>query len=104
MSTRSPARQPERTRLSWQRTALAGTAVTLLVIRLALHGPPTPGRVLAVAFASAGWLAMLAVGWRRIRALATARPAPPGWSVPATALVMSGLAGLGVALVAARIG
>lgn len=96
---RDPARQPERTRLSWRRTVLAATVVLLLAVRLGVQERPTAIQALSVTAALAGWLAMLVFSWRRISALAAARPAPPRWVLPVTVLVTVGFAGLGIALV-----
>lgn len=99
-ATREPARQPERTRLAWRRTLLAATAVGLLTIRFAGREGQDPPRLLAAAVAVAAWLAVLVVSYRRIAAMATARPVPVGRAVPLTALIVAGYAGLGIALVA----
>jgi hypothetical protein len=98
---RDPARQPERTRLSWHRTVLTVTVVALLAGRLALHHPPVLAPLLMVAAVLAGWLAILLASSRRVAAMSAAAPAPPRWSVRATTLVAVGYAALGVALVAA---
>lgn len=98
---RDPGRQPERTRLAWRRTVLTVTVVALLAVRLGGTDPISAGRLLAAAGVLGVWLAMLAVSWRRIAAMTAAAPAPVGWAVPLTALATIGLAGLGLALVAA---
>ncbi|TKT07361.1 DUF202 domain-containing protein [Streptomyces galbus] len=74
---RDPGLQPERTRLAWRRTTLAGTVAAVLAVRAALHGGASPGTVVACAVCCALWVAFLLVAQRRIVALArSARPAP----------------------------
>jgi hypothetical protein len=65
----------ERTRLSWRRTTLAGTAVMTLMIRLALLHD---NRTVALATSALGalcWAALLIMVQRRIRSLG--RPGRP---------------------------
>jgi uncharacterized membrane protein YidH (DUF202 family) len=98
---RDPGLQPERTRLAWRRTALALTGVALLAARLAVH-PVTPVRLAGLVAVAALWAAVLAVGHRRVQALARRRPpavADAGRSLPTLALVVIGYAALGVLLV-----
>jgi hypothetical protein len=67
---RDPGLQPERTRLAWRRTTLAGTVATVLAVKAALNnGPDAPGITVAV-LACTLWLAFLTVAHRRIRVLA----------------------------------
>jgi Domain of unknown function (DUF202) len=109
---RDPGRQPERTRLAWRRTVLGFTAVALLTGRLAIVESGAGPALLAVAAALAGWLAVLALSWRRIvaltppsdpaRPLAAATPAPARRAVPLTACAALGFAGLGAVLVLSR--
>jgi uncharacterized membrane protein YidH (DUF202 family) len=87
--------QAERTRLAWRRTALAMTAVGMLVIRMALHRGLTPGRAAAVVAACGVWLFFLVLAQRRIWALA--RPAEP----MARSAVLGALCFLGMAAVGA---
>ncbi|HEY8471744.1 MAG TPA: DUF202 domain-containing protein [Natronosporangium sp.] len=97
--TRDPGRQPERTRLAWRRTMLAISAVTVLAVRLALERSG-PGLVLlGVAAALLGWLAVLAISWRRIAALAAPPPPPVRRAVPLTAAATVGFAVIGIGLV-----
>ncbi|WP_432134586.1 MULTISPECIES: DUF202 domain-containing protein [unclassified Streptomyces] len=73
---RDPGLQPERTRLAWRRTTLAGTVVTVLAVRTALHGGLSPAALAVCAVCCALWLGFLVVAQRRIRVLDTAaRPA-----------------------------
>ncbi|MFF5717482.1 DUF202 domain-containing protein [Streptomyces buecherae] len=88
---RDPGLQPERTRMAWRRTTLAGAVVGVLAGRQAVVEGPRPLAVLAVALAGLVWLALLAVGQRRIRALAA--PQPPALS-PRAAVAAAGCAAL----------
>ncbi|MEH0543365.1 DUF202 domain-containing protein [Streptomyces sp. B21-105] len=72
---RDPGLQPERTRLAWRRTTLAGTVSAVLAVKAALHGGPSAFDILAGALCCALWLAFLLLAHRRIRALA-ATPSP----------------------------
>ncbi|MFI2030051.1 DUF202 domain-containing protein [Streptomyces buecherae] len=88
---RDPGLQPERTRMAWRRTTLTGAVVGVLAGRQAVVEGPRPLAVLAVALAGLVWLALLAVGQRRIRALAA--PRPPALS-PRAAVAAAGCAAL----------
>lgn len=77
---RDPAVQPERTRLAWRRTTLAGGVVAALAWRHALHVGEEGSRFLVAAFATLTWLALVAVTERRIRRLAQSRT--PALSAP----------------------
>jgi hypothetical protein len=94
----------ERTRLAWRRTTLAGTAVTLLTIRLAARGDVTALRVLAIVAAAIGWFALMTITQRRIGAMAADQPSRVGRTLTATALVIVGFAILGLALITDRSG
>ena len=91
----------ERTRLSWRRTTLAATAAALLAVRLAARGDGQPLAVLAIAVTMLGWLAQLWLTHRRIQAMAHREPATAGRTLPATALLVAGLAVVGVVLTVA---
>ncbi|MFE6777657.1 DUF202 domain-containing protein [Streptomyces sp. NPDC057702] len=94
-AARDPGLQPERTRMAWRRTTLAGAVVGVLAGRQALIAGPPALAALAVAVAALVWLALLLVSQRRIRALAT--PQPPTLS-PRAALAATCCAALLAAL------
>jgi predicted Abi (CAAX) family protease len=95
--------QPERTRLAWRRTTLAGTVVAVLAARTALHSGPTAARVLTCALCAALWLGLLTVAHHRIRTLTTTERSGPAALTPkyatATALYAVALAVCAAALV-----
>ena len=89
----------ERTRLAWRRTALSASAVGLLAVRPAFA--PTAG-MWAVPVAAAvmvGWVALMALAYRRTRGLAERPPRPGRRAVVACALITSGFAVLGALVV-----
>jgi hypothetical protein len=86
----------ERTRLAWRRTVLSGTAVALLTVRVASRHGLTAGGSLATAAALIAWLALLGLSQRRIQAMAEPRPAAIGRTLVATALLVAGLAVIGL--------
>ncbi|MEU5348289.1 MULTISPECIES: DUF202 domain-containing protein [unclassified Streptomyces] len=67
---RDPGLQPERTRLAWRRTTLAGTVAAVLAVKSALHGGADAAGIAVAALCCALWLGFLAVAHRRIRVLA----------------------------------
>ncbi|MDT9696251.1 DUF202 domain-containing protein [Streptomyces sp. P17] len=70
---RDPGLQPERTRLAWRRTTLAGTVAAVLAVRAALHGGVSAPRIVVCALCGVLWLGFLTVANRRIHTLATSR-------------------------------
>jgi len=99
MRLRDAALQPERTRLAWRRTILAGTVVALLAVRLAVLDPRAAAP-LATAAALLGWLALLRFGYRRITAMTADRPVAAGRALPLTALAVVWFGAIGVVLIA----
>jgi hypothetical protein len=94
--TIDPGVSAERTRLAWRRTALSGTAVALLAARPALANWPAGAALLGVTLL--GWVALVAVSFRRVRGM---RPGhPPVRRVLGLAALVVGYAALGVAAVA----
>ena len=83
-----------RTRLAWRRTALTGTAAGLLALRPAF-ADPGPVELLAASGAMAGFAALVALAYRRRRALSRNPPHPGRRTVVACALVTAGLALIG---------
>jgi len=73
---RDPGLQPERTRLAWRRTTLAGTVAAVLAVKTALREGPSPAGLAVCAVCGGLWVAFLAVAHRRIVTLA-AGPRPP---------------------------
>ncbi|MGW1540278.1 DUF202 domain-containing protein [Streptomyces sp. NPDC002309] len=73
---RDPGLQPERTRLAWRRTTLAGTVAAVLGARSTLHGGASAPRVVACALCCVLWLGLLVIAHTRIRVL-TASGRPP---------------------------
>ncbi|MET7613331.1 DUF202 domain-containing protein [Streptomyces seoulensis] len=76
----APARdaglQPQRTRLAWRRTTLAGTVTAVLAVRASVRAAsPLTGAVL-VLLCCVCWLAFLAVAHLRIGTLATSAEPP----------------------------
>ncbi|MGI5199313.1 DUF202 domain-containing protein [Streptomyces sp. CA-288835] len=102
-ATRDPGLQPERTRLAWRRTTLAGTVVAVLAARSALHSGPTTAGVLTCALCAALWLGFLAVAHHRISTLTTTERTGPAALSPrhasAAALCTVALAGCAAVLV-----
>lgn len=67
---RDPGLQPERTRLAWRRTTLAGTVSAVLAVKTALHGGPSATGIVVCALVCVLWLGFLLLAHRRIGALA----------------------------------
>ena len=85
----------ERTRLAWRRTGLSATAVALLAVRPAFRPQAGVLAWLVAALAMAGWVAMIALGYRRARGLRTSPPRPGRRVIPVYALLAAALAALG---------
>jgi len=98
---RDPGLQPERTRLAWRRTTLAGTVAALLAMKSTLRGGTSAASVTVCALCGALWLGFLLVAHRRIRVLsATNSPTPLAPRHATTgALLTVALAVCGAALV-----
>ena len=93
-----PGTAPERTRLAWRRTALSGTAVTLLTARLAIRDGFAPLRFTIAVLAILGWVGAMLIGQYRIRTAGTSG-APPAWVPVLTATCLAWFAVLGAVLV-----
>jgi hypothetical protein len=90
-----PGAAAARTRLAWRRTGLSATAVALLAVRPAFRPGAGVLAWLIAAAAMAGWVAMIALAYRRARGLASL-PARPGRRViPVYALLAAAFAALG---------
>jgi hypothetical protein len=85
----------ERTRLAWRRTGLSATAVGLLAARPAFAPDAGVGRYLIAACAMAGWVALIALAFRRARGLARLPPAPGPRLIGVYALITAAFAVLG---------
>jgi uncharacterized membrane protein YidH (DUF202 family) len=91
----------ERTRLAWRRTALSATAVGLLAVRPAFHPDAGPAQWITAALAGLGWSVLIALAYRRARALKQRPPHPGRRAIAAYALttvLLAALAGLIVML------
>jgi hypothetical protein len=94
-----PGAATERTRLAWRRTGLSAAAVSLLAVRPAFRpGAGVPAWLIAAA-AMAAWAALVALGHRRLRGLATAPPTSGRRAIVAYALITASFAVLGVLVV-----
>ena len=85
----------ERTRLAWRRTALSATAVALLAARPAFVPGSGTTAWLAAALAMAAWVALIALGYRRVRGLTSSPPQPGRRTITAYALITVGFAAIG---------
>ncbi|MEU6306532.1 DUF202 domain-containing protein [Streptomyces chartreusis] len=97
---RDPGLQPERTRLAWRRTTLAGTVAAVLAMKTALHGGVSVAGGLVSALCCGLWLGFLALAHRRIRDLSSS-PRPAALAprhATATVLITVALAACGAAL------
>lgn len=82
----------ERTRLAWRRTALSAGVVVLLAVRPAFHPDAGPALWITAALSGAGWSFLVALAYRRARALRSRPPHPGRRSVTAYALTTAALA------------
>jgi hypothetical protein len=87
----------ERTRLSWWRTGLSGTVVTVLSVRAALRDGYSPAGLVVAVLAVIGWLWLVRLCRARIAALSAVPPPPASWRPAATAFGFIGFAVLGIA-------
>jgi uncharacterized membrane protein YidH (DUF202 family) len=85
----------ERTRLAWRRTGLSATAVGLLAVRPAFRPDAGVLAWLVAALAMAGWVAMIALAYRRAHGLGSVPPQPGRRVIPVYALLAAALAALG---------
>lgn len=95
-----PGRQPERTALSWRRTALTLTVVYLLMLRMALR-QGTFGLILLLV-GLVVWAVALASCWPRVTPAGSRLG--PGAALPVTALAVAAFALIGVLLCVHRLG
>jgi uncharacterized membrane protein YidH (DUF202 family) len=89
----------QRTRLAWRRTGLSAAAVGLLMVRPAFAPHAGIGILLAAAAAMVGWVALIALGYRRTRGLETRPPLPGRRTIAAYAGIVVGFAVLGCLVV-----
>ncbi|GAB2573273.1 hypothetical protein Aab01nite_19750 [Paractinoplanes abujensis] len=82
----------ERTRLAWRRTTLSAGVLVLLAARPAFGPGAGPGQWIAAALAGLGWSALVALAYRRARALRRHPPFPGRRSITAYALTTVALA------------
>ncbi|MBL7255205.1 DUF202 domain-containing protein [Paractinoplanes lichenicola] len=82
----------ERTRLAWRRTALSGAVVFLLAARPAFHPDAGPAQWITAALAGLGWSVLVALAYRRARALRRRPPHRGRRSITAYALTTVALA------------
>lgn len=75
--TPDPGASAERTRMAWRRTGLTAAAVALLALRPAFDPDAGGAHSLLAAAAMGGWAVLMALAYRRSRAL-RARPPVPG--------------------------
>ncbi|HEY7225845.1 MAG TPA: DUF202 domain-containing protein [Micromonosporaceae bacterium] len=94
-----PGLQAERTRLSWRRLTLSVTVVALLATGRVVTSGARPAAVAGLGLVALGWVALLTVAHRRVRALTIVRrgAAPVGSAAAVVAIVVAAL-GLVVAV------
>jgi uncharacterized protein DUF202 len=93
--SRDPGASADRTRLAWRRTGLSASAVALLAVRPAFAPDAGAAHLLLAAAAMAGWVALVALAYRRARGLAAPLPRPGRRAVTAYAAITIGFAVLG---------
>ncbi len=97
-SPRDPGLQPERTRLSWQRTLLAYALVLLATLRALGWAFTWAGLALAVVLG-----VLVGAAWRRAQhadaAFSSGRPLPGGAGLAGLALATTGVAAGALALI-----
>ncbi|MCM4076766.1 DUF202 domain-containing protein [Paractinoplanes hotanensis] len=84
----------ERTRFAWRRTALSAAVVGLLAARPAFHPDAGVPQWTTAALSGLGWSALVAIAYRRARALRQRPPHPGRRTIPAYALITVALAAL----------
>jgi uncharacterized membrane protein YidH (DUF202 family) len=94
-----PGAAAERTRLAWRRTGLSASVVGLLAVRPAFAPDAGAAHLLLAAAAMAGWVALIALAYRRARGLARRPPLPGRRTVTLYAAVTVGIAVIGALIV-----
>ncbi|MBM2617462.1 DUF202 domain-containing protein [Actinoplanes sp. LDG1-06] len=84
----------ERTRLAWRRTGLSATVVGLLALRPAFHPDAGAAQWILAALSGLGWTFLIALAYRRARALRRRPPHPGRRAITAYALLVVALAAL----------
>jgi uncharacterized membrane protein YidH (DUF202 family) len=84
----------ERTRLAWRRTALSAGVVGLLAARPAFHPDAGVPQWITAALSGLGWSFLVAIAYRRARALKKSPPHPGRRTIAAYALTTVALAAL----------
>jgi uncharacterized membrane protein YidH (DUF202 family) len=77
----------QRTGMAWRRTAMSAAAVALLAARPAFAGDAGPVQILGAAAGMAGWVALVAIAYRRSRGLDEHPPRPGRRTLLAYALI-----------------
>jgi uncharacterized membrane protein YidH (DUF202 family) len=85
----------QRTRLAWRRTGLSAAAVALLAARPAFAPDAGAGAILTAAAVMLCWAVMIALAYRRARALKKHPPHPGRHAVTAYAAITLSIAVIG---------